>query len=82
MIGASINEPGCFPFLKGNMGRPGGSHWQISGREARSSGRPLFLRRLSPFVDALLYGTRFCGSARVVRTGCGVCARSACVAAG
>jgi hypothetical protein len=28
MIGASINEPSCFPFLKGWMGRPAGSRWR------------------------------------------------------
>ena len=50
-------------------------------KEAARRGQPLFLQRLLLFVYALLYGTRFFGSARVVRPGCGFCAGSAGVAA-
>jgi hypothetical protein len=50
-------------------------------KEAARRGRPLFLQRLLLFVYALLYGTRFLGSARVIRPSCGICAGSAGVAA-
>ena len=40
------------------------------------------LKGLLLFVYALLYGTRFFGSARIVGAGGGVCARSAGVTAG
>jgi hypothetical protein len=44
--------------------------------------RPFFLERLLLFVDALLYGIRLLGSARVIWPGCGACAGSAGVSAG
>jgi hypothetical protein len=46
------------------------------------TGRPFFLERLLLFVDALLYGIRLLGSARVIWPGCGACAGSASVSAG
>ena len=72
------------PVPKGRMGRPAGARWWISfccQIEAARRGRPLFLQRLLLFVYALLYGTRFFGSAGVVRPGCGICAGSAGVTA-
>ena len=45
-------------------------------------GRPLVLLYRLLFVDAVLYGTRCCGSTRVVDAGRGVCAGSAGVTAG
>jgi hypothetical protein len=56
MIGASINEPGCFPFLKGNMGGPAVHTGRfLDGRPARRGG--LFScgvchRLLTPFCTA------------------------------
>jgi len=85
MIGASLNGPGCFPFLKAGWDGPpvhAGGFPSVVMIEAARRGRPLFLQRLLLFVYALLYGTRFFGSAGVVRPGCGICAGSAGVAAG
>jgi hypothetical protein len=84
MIGASLNGPGCFPFLKAGWDGPpvhAGGFPSVVMIEAARRGRPLFLQRLLLFVYALLYGTRFFGSAGVVRPGCGICAGSAGVTA-